>query len=146
MNDRFELFECRQISGIDVDECHYQKRKASLRGRLKHQHSRCLHEFPELGRSKLKHSKGYVDSCVVIEQTSTDAIEKGSRGRQLSRSGRAMNEHEFHTATVWTLPDPVTSAFGTSRHFVATQQFSRFWSQADIRKPRLRKRVDGYAP
>ena len=45
----------------------------------------CL-QTPELRRSKLKHSTGYVDSCVVIEQTSTDAIEKGSRGRQLSRS------------------------------------------------------------
>ena len=26
LNDRFELFECRQISGINVDECHYQQR------------------------------------------------------------------------------------------------------------------------
>jgi len=51
---------------------------------------------------------GYVDSRVVIEQTSIDAIEKGSRGRQLSRSRRTMNEHEFHTATVSTLAHPVS--------------------------------------
>ena len=29
------------------------------------------------------------------------------------------------------------SGFGTSRHFAATQQFGRFWSEADIQRAAL---------
>jgi hypothetical protein len=32
------------------------------------------------------------------------------------------------------LKQTAMSAFGTSRHFSATQQFSRFWSKADIQR------------
>ena len=32
------------------------------------------------------------------------------------------------------------------RHFAATQQFSRFRSEADIQQPRLQNRIYEYAP
>jgi hypothetical protein len=41
-----------------------------------------------------------------------NAIKKGLSGRQLSRSGRAMNEHEFHAGKVSTLAYLVMSASG----------------------------------
>src|SRR5258708_7496396 len=38
------------------------------------------------------------------------------------------------------------SAVGTSRHFAATQQFSRFRSEADIQRAALQNRIYKYAP
>jgi hypothetical protein len=39
----------------------------------------------------------------------------------------------------------LTAAHGTSPHFAATQQFSRFLSKADIQRARLQNRIYEYA-
>jgi hypothetical protein len=38
------------------------------------------------------------------------------------------------------------AAFGTSRHFAAAQQFSRFRSEADIQRARFPNRIYEYPP
>jgi len=100
LNYQLEPFECWEVVRLDVDKRHHQQGNTFFCGRVQHSRTYCLDELPEAWCPKIKHGSGHVDSSVVIKQSPLQATEQSSRGRELSRSRRPMNEHKFHAATV----------------------------------------------
>ena len=63
--------------------------------------------------------------------------------QEIRTSGSMSGDGKRSVAAWPKLPRPSSTL--PSRHFAATQQFSRFWSKADFRRARLQNRIYEYA-
>jgi hypothetical protein len=63
--------------------------------------------------------------------------------QEIRTSGSMSGDGKRSVAAWPKLPRPSSTL--PSRHFAATQQFSRFWSKADIQRARLQNRIYEYA-